>query len=43
MIRKANDEILHDLLENRTNIAKTLTTDQLHQIQADSDAQKQNI
>jgi hypothetical protein len=43
MIGKANDEMLHDMLQTRTNEARTLTVDQLNQIQQDIDAQKQNI
>jgi hypothetical protein len=43
MIRKADDQVLQDLLEVRTNQARTLTGDQLVQIQQDIDSQKQNI
>jgi hypothetical protein len=43
MIRKANDEVLHDLLEVRTNKARELTAQQLGQIENDIDSQKQNI
>jgi hypothetical protein len=38
MIRKTNDEMLHDLLETKTNIAKTITIDHLNQIQVDIDS-----
>ena len=43
MIRKANDEMLNDMLQTRTNEAKTLTADQLNQINQDIDAQKDNM
>jgi hypothetical protein len=43
MIRKTEDEVLHDMLEVRTNEARRLTTDQINQLQQDMDAQKQNI
>jgi uncharacterized protein YutD len=32
MILKPNDEMLHDMLQTRTNEARTLITDQLNQI-----------
>jgi hypothetical protein len=43
MIRKADDQVIQDLLEVRTNQARSLTGDQLNQIQQDIDSQKQNI
>jgi hypothetical protein len=43
MIRKANDEMLHDMLQTRTKEVRTLTTDQLNQIQQDIDSHKENI
>jgi hypothetical protein len=43
IIRKENDDMLHELLETRTNASKILTADQLNQIQMDIDSHKQNI
>jgi dihydroxyacetone kinase len=43
MIRGANDKLLHDLLETRTNAARSLTGDQLNEIQLDIESQTQNI
>jgi hypothetical protein len=43
MIPKANDDMLHELLETRTKASKILTTDHLNQIQMGIDSHKQNI
>jgi hypothetical protein len=43
MIRKANDETLHDLFETRVNAARTLSVEQLEQVQRDIDANSQNL
>jgi hypothetical protein len=43
MIRKANDDMLHELLETKKNASKILSTDQLNQIQQDIDSHTQNI
>jgi hypothetical protein len=43
MIRKANDDLLRDLVDSRANAEKTLSGDELNQIQADIDANKQNL
>ena len=43
MIRKANNKLLNELLATKTNMAKSLTTDQLNQIQQDIESQTQTI
>jgi hypothetical protein len=40
MIRKANDDMLRDLVNTRANAAKTLSSQQLEQMQQDIDANK---
>jgi hypothetical protein len=40
---KANDEILHDLLETKVNETKYLTTDQINHIQANFNANSQSL
>jgi hypothetical protein len=43
MIHKANDDMVLELLETKTNASKNLTIDQLNQRQQDIDSHKQNI
>jgi hypothetical protein len=43
MIRKGNDETLHDLLETKVNATQTLSAEKLAQIENGISAQSQNI
>jgi dihydroxyacetone kinase len=42
-IRKANNKVLDDLLETKTNLARSVTGDQLNEIQRDIESQTQAI
>ena len=43
MVRKANNKVLNDLLEVIANKARSLTTDQINEIQQEIESQTQNI
>jgi ABC-type Fe3+/spermidine/putrescine transport system ATPase subunit len=43
MIHKANNDILHNILETRSNEAKLLSSDQIVQMQNDKSVQSQNL